>query len=121
MIPNLPFPNLEMRTQGNIVEAKLKNQDLANMLKKAIESRGHKVINVEVYPDAFVVIMDISHIEKGITNIGLKASIEPKQVRIVIDRQSLIDQFVSVSGITNRGFSVQDMRDYILIRGTITR
>jgi len=119
MIPDLPFPNIEMITRGNVVEVKLKNQDLADMLRKAIEDRGQRVKNVEVYPDAFVVVADLSDLERTLTSQGLKATIEPKELKITIDRKELINAFVNVTGITQKGIQVIDERDYILLKGSI--
>jgi len=120
MIPDLPFPNLNITTRGNVAEVKLRNEELADMLKKAIESNGQRVVKVEVYPDCFVVLVDISDLEQTLVNQGLKATIEPKEIRITIDRRELINAFVNVSGITQKGIEVIDERDYILLRGKIT-
>jgi len=119
MIPNLPFPNLDITTRGNVAEVKLKNQDLADMLRQAIESRGQKVKDVEIYPDAFVIVIDLTDLERTIVSKGLKATIEPKEIKITVDRKELIDTFVSVTGITQKGIQVIDERDYILIKGNI--
>ena len=120
MMPDLPFPNLDITTKGNIAEVKLKNESLAEMLKKAVESRGQKVKKVEVYPDAFVVIADLSDIERTLTNYGLKATIEPKEIKITIDRKELVNAFSNVTNIKQKGIEVIDERDYILLRGKIT-
>ncbi len=120
MMPNLPFPDLEVTTKQNVMEAKLKNDTLADMLRKAIESKGQKVKSVEVYPDAFVVIVDLTDLEKSLTNYGLKASIEPKEIKIEIDRKELVNAFVNVTGASQKGLEVVDGKDYILIRGRIT-
>jgi len=115
----IPFPNLEIVTRGNIMEAKLKNKDLADMLKKAIEHAGQKVKSVEVYPDAFVVKVDMSDLEKIFLKQGLKVTLEPKEVKITIDRKELINTFVSVTNIREKGIEVIDERDYILLRGKV--
>ena len=120
MIPNLPFPNIEMVTKGGIAEVKLKNQDLADMLRKAIENGGQRVKDVEVYPDAFVIIADLADLEQTLINLGLKATLEPKEIRITIDRKELINAFTNVTNVTQKGIEVIDGRDYILLRGKIT-
>jgi len=120
MIPNLPFPNVEMVTKGGMAEVKLKNQDLADMLRKAIENKGQKVKDVEVYPDVFVIVVDLSDLERNLINQGLKATLEPKEIKITIDRRELINAFTSVTNITQKGIEVIDERDYILLRGKIT-
>ena len=120
MTPNLPFPNLEIITQGEIATVKIKNEDLAEMLKKAIENNGQKVKKVEIYPDAFVVIADLLDIERTLVNYGLKATIEPKEIKITIDRNELIDTFIKVSKLSELGVTVKDERDYILLSGRIT-
>jgi len=120
VIPNLPFPNIEMVTKGGIAEVKLKNQDLADMLRKAIENGGQRVKDVEVYPDAFVIIADLVDLEQTLINLGLKATLEPKEIKITIDRRELINAFINVTNVTQKGIEVIDERDYILLRGKIT-
>ncbi|RLC35782.1 hypothetical protein DRH29_05785 [candidate division Kazan bacterium] len=119
MIPNLPFPNLDITTRGNIAEVKLKNQDLADMLKKAVENRGQKVKDVEVYPDAFVIVVDLSDLERTLINQGLKATLEPKEIKITIDRRELINAFATITQLNQKGIEIIDERDYILLRGNI--
>ena len=115
----IPFPNLEITTKGRIAEVKLRNEDLAEMLKKAVERAGEKVKSVEVYPDSFVVITDLTDLEQKLANRGLKVTIEPKQIEIIVDRRQLINAFIRVTDITKKGFEIIDERDYILIRGKI--
>ena len=119
MIPNLPFPNLDITTRGNIAEIKLKNQDLADMLKKAVENRGQKVKKVEVYPDAFVIVIDLSDLEQGMKTQGLPVNIEPKEIKITIDRKELINAFATITQLSQKGIEIIDERDYILLRGNI--
>ncbi|RLI53656.1 MAG: hypothetical protein DRP09_15190 [Candidatus Thorarchaeota archaeon] len=119
MMPNFPFPNVEMVTKGNIAEVRLLNKDLAEMLKKAIESRGQRVKNVEIYPDAFVVVIDLSDLEQSLARQGLKVTIEPKSIEIIINRSELINAFVSVTNISQKGIQVIDEKDCILLRGSI--
>ena len=120
MMPNLPFPNLEIVTKGGIAEIKLKNQDLAEMLKKAIESKGQKVTKVEVYPDVFVVVVDLTEFENKLRQQGFPATIEPKELKITIDRKELIDTFTKVTNLSELGVTIKDERDYILLSGRIT-
>ena len=119
MIPNLPFPNLDITTRGNIAEIKLKNQDLADMLKKAVENRGQKVKKVEVYPDAFVIVIDLSDLEQGMRTQGLPVNIKPKEIKITIDRKELINAFATITQLSQKGIEIIDERDYILLRGNI--
>ena len=119
MIPNLPFPNLDITTRGNIAEIKLKNQDLADMLKKAVENRGQKVKKVEVYPDAFVIVIDLSDLEQGMRTQGLPVNIKPKEIKITIDRKELINAFATITQLNQKGIEIIDERDYILLRGNI--
>lgn len=120
MMPNLPFPNLNIQTQGNLAIVKLKNEELANMLKKAIENNGQKVKSVEVYPDVFVVILDLSDLEQRIKSQGLPATIEPKEIKITIDRKELIESFKRVGKLDEKGITVVDKADYVELRGVIT-
>ena len=120
MMPNLPFPNLDITTRGNIAEVKLKNQDLAEMLKKAIESKGQKVTKVEVYPDVFVIYIDLTEFENKLRQQGFPATIEPKELKITIDRKGLIDKFIEVTNLSELGVTIKDERDYILLSGKIT-
>jgi len=120
MMPNLPFPNLDIQTQGNLAIVKLKNEELANMLKKAIERNGQKVKNVEVYPDVFVILIDLSDLEQRMKSQGLPATIEPKEIRITIDRKELIESFKRVSNLEEKGITVVDKADYVELRGVIT-
>ena len=120
MMPNLPFPNLEIITQGEIAKVKIKNEDLAEMLKKAIESKGQKVSKVEVYPDVFVVVIDLTEFENKLRQQGFPATIEPKELKITIDRTELINTFIKVSKLSELGITVKDERDYILLSGRIT-
>ena len=119
-MPNLPFPNLDIQTQGNLAIVKLKNEELANMLKKAIERNGQKVKNVEVYPDVFVILIDLSDLEQRMKSQGLPATIEPKEIRITIDRKELIESFKRVSNLEEKGITVVDKADYVELRGVIT-
>lgn len=119
-MPNLPFPNLNIQTQGNLAIVKLKNEELANMLKKAIENNGQKVKSVEVYPDVFVVILDLSDLEQRIKSQGLPATIEPKEIKITIDRKELIESFKRVGKLDEKGITVVDKADYVELRGVIT-
>jgi len=89
------------------------------MLKKAIERNGQKVKNVEVYPDVFVVVIDLSDLEQRMKSQGLPATIEPKEIKITIDRKELIESFKRVSNLEEKGVTVVDKVDYIELRGTI--
>ena len=50
---------------------------------------------------------------------GLPATIEPKEIKITIDRKELIESFKRVSNLEEKGVTVVDKVDYIELRGTI--
>jgi len=117
---NFPFPNVQGIIQGNTFSVRLTNEQLSEMLRKSIEMHGNKVKEVKVFPDAFVIVIDLSEIENSVRSKGLPAKIEPKEVKVVIDRKQLIEQFKNVTKLEDKGAKIIDKRDYVEIVGTIS-
>lgn len=112
----IPFPNLTAEFRNGKTYIKLSNQELANMLRNAVEQQGQKVANVEVYPDCFVVEISFEDIKQNMEKMGLRVKFEPMSILIVVDRSSLIEQFAKQL----KGLEVKDEKDHILIVGNIT-
>ena len=117
---NFPFPNVQGIIQGNTFSVRLTNEQLSEMLRKSIEMHGNKVKEVKVFPDAFVIVIDLSEIENSVRSKGLPAKIEPNEVKVVIDRKQLIEQFKNVTKLEDKGAKIIDKRDYVEIVGTIS-
>ena len=112
----IPFPNLTAEFKNGKTYVRLSNQELANMLKSAIEQQGQKVANVEVYPDCFVIEISFEDIMENMRKMGLNATFEPTKVSIIVDRSSLIEQFAKQL----KGLEVRDEKDHIVLIGNIT-
>ena len=112
----IPFPNLTAEFRNGKTYIRLPNQELAKMLKKAIEQQGQEVANVEVYPDCFVVTVTFEDFEKKLREVGLDAKFDPKEIKIIVERKALVEQFAKQF----KDLEVRDERDYILIVGSIT-
>lgn len=117
---NFPFPNVQGVINGNTFSVRLTNEQLSKMLRKSIEMHGNKVKEVKVFPDAFVIVIDLSEIENSVRSKGLPAKIEPNEVKVVIDRKQLIEQFKNVTKLEDKGAKIIDKRDYVEIVGTIS-
>jgi len=112
----IPFPNLTAEFKNGKTYVRLSNQELANMLKSAIEQQGQKVANVEVYPDCFVVEISFEDIMENMRKMGLNATFEPTKVSIIVDRSSIVEQFAKQL----KGLEVRDEKDHIVLIGNIT-
>jgi len=112
----IPFPNLTAEFKNGKTYVRLSNQELANMLKSAIEQQGQKVEKVEVYPDCFVVEISFEDIKQNMERMGLKVKFEPMSVLIVIDRSSIVEQFAKQL----KDLEVRDEKDHIVLIGNIT-
>ena len=112
----IPFPNLTAEFKNGKTYVRLSNQELANMLRSAIEQQGQKVANVEVYPDCFVIEISFEDIMENMRKMGLNATFEPTKVSIIVDRSSLIEQFAKQL----KGLEVRDEKDHIVLIGNIT-
>ena len=112
----IPFPNLTAEFKNGKTYVRLSNQELANMLKSAIEQQGQKVANVEVYPDCFVIEISFEDIMENMRKMGLNATFEPTKVSIIVDRSSLIEQFAKQL----KDLEVRDEKDHIVLIGNIT-
>jgi len=112
----IPFPNLTAEFKNGKTYVRLSNQELANMLRSAIEQQGQKVANVEVYPDCFVVEISFEDIMENMRKMGLNATFEPTKVSIIVDRSSIVEQFAKQL----KGLEVRDEKDHIVLIGNIT-
>ena len=112
----IPFPNLTAEFKNGKTYVRLSNQELANMLRSAIEQQGQKVANVEVYPDCFVIEISFEDIKQNMERMGLKVKFEPMSVLIVIDRSSIVEQFAKQL----KDLEVRDEKDHIVLIGNIT-
>jgi len=112
----IPFPNLTAEFKNGKTYVRLSNQELANMLRSAIEQQGQKVANVEVYPDCFVIEISFEDIMENMRKMGLNATFEPTKVSIIVDRSSLIEQFAKQL----KDLEVRDEKDHIVLIGNIT-
>jgi len=112
----IPFPNLTAEFKNGKTYVRLSNQELANMLKSAIEQQGQKVANVEVYPDCFVIEISFEDIMENMRKMGLNATFEPTKVSIIVDRSSIVEQFAKQL----KGLEVRDEKDHIVLIGNIT-
>jgi len=112
----IPFPNLTAEFKNGKTYVRLSNQELANMLKSAIEQQGQKVANVEVYPDCFVVEISFEDIMENMRKMGLNATFEPTKVSIIVDRSSIVEQFAKQL----KDLEVRDEKDHIVLIGNIT-
>lgn len=112
----IPFPNLTAEFKNGKTYVRLSNQELANMLRSAIEQQGQKVANVEVYPDCFVIEISFEDIMENMRKMGLNATFEPTKVSIIVDRSSIVEQFAKQL----KGLEVRDEKDHIVLIGNIT-
>jgi len=112
----IPFPNLTAEFKNGKTYVRLSNQELANMLRSAIEQQGQKVANVEVYPDCFVIEISFEDIMENMRKMGLNATFEPMKVSIIVDRSSIVEQFAKQL----KGLEVRDEKDHIVLIGNIT-
>jgi len=112
----IPFPNLTAEFKNGKTYVRLSNQELANMLRSAIEQQGQKVEKVEVYPDCFVIEISFEDIMENMRKMGLNATFEPTKVSIIVDRSSIVEQFAKQL----KGLEVRDEKDHIVLIGNIT-
>ena len=112
----IPFPNLTAEFKNGKTYVRLSNQELANMLRSAIEQQGQKVANVEVYPDCFVIEISFEDIMENMRKMGLNATFEPTKVSIIVDRSSIVEQFAKQL----KDLEVRDEKDHIVLIGNIT-
>jgi len=116
----IPFPDLDISVRGKIATIKLTNEQLVKMLKRALSGQNFNVTNIEIYPDVFVVEASLKDIENKIKQRGLDAEIDPKTIKIIIKRESLIEGFIKATKFPEKGLKVEDKKDYIIIEGEIT-
>ena len=112
----IPFPNLTAEFKNGKTYVRLSNQELANMLRSAIEQQGQKVANVEVYPDCFVIEISFEDIMENMRKMGLNATFEPTKVSIIVDRSNIVEQFAKQL----KDLEVRDEKDHIVLIGNIT-